>query len=408
MQHFVAYGNSDQATFRDPEVASAIDFLTVPGTVAAYYPDATAAFVLSSGYRYVIDVRTPLFQGNLATPRASHYVLGSWLGSAVRDRMGDQTGSPVVFGHDLYEDEIVLNELVDLVLKAQREYGGRAEAIADKLGRYGRLLAEARGEAPPESTAVGQAPEFILAPYFAASGPDDSWWSIDQRIWERCAGAPDATRISAVVAVTSPSVLAPAIASVPPELAGTTFFWVTGFDERRAADVDLEIVGRAVQQSTGRQLVNLYGGFYSIMLAYVGLWGFNNGLGYSETRAWPELAATGAAPARYYVRRLHAFASPAVAQLVVQTDPWFACECPVCSVGGIAALQYGDLKRHFAWSRAREITDVSQTSPSITAAGLEEAAARVSTHLESVLPQRLVPDTRHLGAWARAIRRLTD
>jgi len=65
----MAYGNSDQVSFRDPEVRESFDFMTVPGTIASYYADATAAFVLSSELNYLIDPRTPLFQGALQSPR---------------------------------------------------------------------------------------------------------------------------------------------------------------------------------------------------------------------------------------------------------------------------------------------------------------------------------------------------
>jgi hypothetical protein len=77
----------------------------------------------------------------------------------------------------------------------------------------------------------------------------------------------------------------------------------------RATVVLIADAGMA-DRPAGRSLVNMYGGFFSICLRHAGLAGFGNGLTYSESREWPALASTGAAPPRYYVRQLHAFLPP--------------------------------------------------------------------------------------------------
>jgi hypothetical protein len=406
MKHFVAYGNSDQASFRDDDVRQAFDFLTVPGTIAAYYPDATAGFVLSSELDYMIDLRTPLFQGSMQNPRASHYVLADWLGPAVRSHMGEPDGSPVLFDHTLYS-ESVIQDLVNGVLSAQRTYGSRSTAISDRLDRYRRLLAEARGELTATQTPESRPPSFVLAPYFAMASTQDPWWPVSERIWRRCIEVGQGP-VCPVVAVADARVLAAALAAIPDGMSDTAFYWITGFDERRATDGELIEVANAIRGTPDRSLVNLYGGFFSVLLAYVGLWGFSNGLGYSETRSWPELSTTGAAPARYYVPQLHLFMAPAAAQLLVETDPWFMCPCPVCAMGGVAALQYRDLKRHFAWSRRSEVELVSSTQPETLATLLEEAATRIDVDVRPNIPARLIPDVRFLRTWARVVRHVTQ
>jgi hypothetical protein len=406
MKHFVAYGNSDQASFRDDGVRQALDFLTVPGTIAAYYPDATAGFVLSSELDYVIDLRTPLFQGLMQNPRASHYVLADWLGPAVRSHMGEPDGSPVLFDHTLYS-AAAIRDLVSRTLHAQRTYGTRSEAIADRLDRYRRLLAEARGQVVEVHGPEARPPSFVLAPYFAMSSIHDPWWLVSERIWHLCiqdGGGP----VCPVVAVGDAQFLATALAAIPDGMSDIAFYWITGFDERRATDGELREVAAAVRSAPARSLVNLYGGFFSIVLAYVGLWGFSNGLGYSETRSWPELATTGAAPARYYVPQLHLFMAPAAAQLLIETEPWFMCSCPVCAGGGVAALQYRDLKRHFAWARRWEVELVSSTQPEAVAGLLEEAATRVDVDVRPNIPARLTPDVRFLRTWARVVREVNQ
>jgi hypothetical protein len=392
-------------------VRESLDYVTVPGTIAAYYPDATAAFVLSSSLSYIVDPRTPLFQEHIPSPRASHHALATWLGERVERQMGDADNpTSVSFPRSFYTDA-VLEELVLSCVQAQVNYGGRADEIQAKLDRYQQLLNEAlAGAGAPASVTsmskVARPPSFVLLPYFAASSTRDPWWDANMRIWQVNAKLPD-PGASAVISIGSPFLLGDAIRALPAGLSEVAFFWVTGMDERKASESELLALAESVAStSSQRRLVNLYGGFLSISLAYIGLWGFNNGLGYSESRSWPELSATGAAPARYYVRPLHAFVAPAAAQLLAETDSSFSCDCSTCANRRIAALTYHDLKRHFALSRRWEIELVQNSPPGDLADSLDETAQRVETDLAPALPSRLVPDVRHLRTWAAVLRQL--
>ena len=147
MLHCLAYGNSDQASFRDTEVSNCFDVLSVPSTIASYYADATAGFVLSSELDYFIEPRTPLFQEFIRGPRASHYTLATAMGQSVEQRLGPPTereGLTVRFPAEFYSSA-VCDEVVSSMITFQRDYGGRAEHIAVKLNRYKSLLNRARG-----------------------------------------------------------------------------------------------------------------------------------------------------------------------------------------------------------------------------------------------------------------------
>jgi hypothetical protein len=406
MKHFLAYGNSDQASFRDPRVRECFDVMTVPGTIAAYYTDATAAFVLSSRLDYVIDPRTPLFQGIIDTPRASHVSLAEHCGSRLGQLLAERQG-PIEFSADIYS-EVVIEELVSTMLAFQHGYGRRASAVTKQLVRYSKLLAEALGQTPKAEAAPGghRPPAYALAPYFAMTRLDDPWGTINRRIWNLCARRPDSTTVSPVIAVTEVRALEEALAGVPEGLSRTAFFWVAGLNERHSSIEDLNhlwlVVSRGSQRS---ELVNLYGGFFSICLAYAGLFGFNNGLGYSESRDWPELAATGAAPARYYMPSLHVFVAPAVAQVFWDEDEGFRCSCDACvrlPGGRILALGYRDLKFHFAMARRRELEMVGRSPIGAIAEHLREEARRVAV-VRRRLPRGFGPDVNHLLRWAAVL-----
>lgn len=404
MKHFLAYGNSDQTHFRDPAVRESFDYMTVPGTIAAYYPDATAAFVLSSQLDYVIDPRTPLFQGRISSPRASHFALARWLGPNLISRMGDPLQPHAVeFEPDFFSEEVI-KESAHSLLDAQTGYGGRSDEIQQKYDHYHALMAEALGETESFPTGSKQ-PSFILSPYFATLAENDQWWGINLAIWRACSEVRP-KGFAPVVAVGSASLLKPALQQALTH-GNTVFYWVTGLNERKASEADLTAVADAISlHSNTVQLINLYGGFFSVALGKVGLWGFNNGLGYSESRSWPDLPSTGAAPPRYYLPALHQFLSPAVAQEIANLHSHFRCPCRMCepfSRRRIAQMSPSDMKRHFVFARRSEIDSVAVRELAEIAESLSETSRIFETEIVPRLPARLVPDVRYLRSWAKVL-----
>ncbi len=405
MRHFLAYGNSDQESFRMQDVLDTFQVITVPGTIAAFYEEATAGFILTTSKPYIIDPRTPLLQGEVGTAKASHLSLSSWLGGTFASHVAESSEGLSVPASFLSPQMVA--EMARELTSRQREYGQHAHSIGKKLDRYRRLRAIAQHAPEPQQDPVHETrpPEHILAPYFAAANESDPWWDVCENVWGACRELEYGLDVSPVVAVTNPEFLETAMSMSPQDLDGTSFFWLTGFDERRASGSVLRQVMSAVASgSDGRAWVNLYGGFFSICLGHWGLNGFSNGLGYSESRDWPELASTGAAPPRYYLRALHAFASPAVAQLLIDNDEWFGCDCRVCvdRLNQIADLGYHELKQHFALARAWEVKFVESSTAEEISTHLREVADRLAS-LADQLPSTLLPRTSHLDKWANVL-----
>lgn len=408
MKHFLAYGNSDQVSFRDPRVRNSLQYMTVPGTIAAYYQDATAAFVLSSDLDYIIDPRTPLFQGRIDQPKASHYALAALLGGSIASHMGDASSrSSVQFGPELYSDDVV-NEFVQSIVAFQRTYGRRATMLQAQMDRYSRLAAMATGQPEQIQTRV-KAPSFVLAPYFAARSIQDPWWEVNERIWLACCQISNPGGISPVLAVDGVEGVDGTFPRIPTSMSDHAFFWIAGFDERRASIDHLRSVWRNVSMASSKlKLTNLYGGFFSICMEHAWLWGFSNGLTYSESRDWPELPATGAAPARYYIPALHLFAPPVTAQFIIDSEQRFACVCAVCvqRPRTIATLSYHQLKAHFALARHEELRLVREETKAEVADRLDEAASLFEV-LKGRLP-RIPMTADHLTRWASVLRQAPD
>lgn len=414
-QHMLAYGNSDQASFRNYEVQAAFDVMTVPGTIASYYQDATAAFVLSSQLKYLIDPRTPLFQGALPDPRASHFTLADWHGGTVRSALG---AGGAMFDPAFYSPSVI-DELVNEVVGRQRDYATHATTVKKKLNRYAKLLAQAMEEqgAPRPSEKVAP-PHSVLAPYFAVSEIQDPWWNVVADIWRAVGQMPNPGGVNPVLCLDGrPDMGADGVATLraalpllPADLSKTAYFWITNFDERKVHESQLRELWKVVyERPAGRELVNLYGGFFSICMRHAGLSGFGNGLTYSEFRDWPALSSTGAAPPRYYVKELHVFMSPAVAAVLEGEDSQFACGCSACdgwraSGQSIASLPYHDLKRHFALARKWEMDlSVSKTLTEL-ALDLEVSKSLAEKVAARNVVLKSMPNLQFLQRWANVLK----
>lgn len=411
MRHYLIYSQADQQTLRVPEADDAFHGVVAPGTVIGYFPDATASFILTSRRPYFIDLKTPLFQDELKEPRPSHISLAHQLSA----RLGEQVENLASLAPEFYTDD-VLEELVQGSISFQREYAHRGQRLGAKLDRYARLRAEARGENVPEDAAEGLlSPELVLAPYFCANrGHGQRWLTITEKIWQLLLAMPNSAQLSPVVAVdsTDPHELGAMLGRLPAGLSATVPYWLTGFDERLESADSLHELWNVIEQwADTYQLINLYGSYYSIILQKAGLHGFSNGIGFSESRKWPELASSGAAPARYYVPRLHAFLPPAEAQLLLDAEPWFACPCPVCGQAtnegrpAVVAMSFHEIKLHFVLARKLELDFVASHGLAAIYEQLDEAATRVVRLREAVLPIPSRLPSAHLEAWKDALGR---
>lgn len=336
MKHILAYGHSDQASFRTAAVLGALDYLSVPGTIAAYYPEATAAFVLTSQLRYLIDPRTPLFQSEIGVPRPSHFALAEWHGLAVAAHLGKMgAGAPVYFGESFYTTQVIAAMTKALVAR-QRAYATAAAGIQDRMARYAALRAAAMSATMPLPSAPPSSPAFILAPYFVITRA--GWRSANEEIWAAALTLSNPMEVSPVVAVNSLDLLAPSLKAIPLRLSQTVFFWISQWKEREVPLDELIRLRDIIKSRSELRLINLYGGYFSICLGLMGLWAFNNGLGYSESRDWPSLTKTGAGKPRYYVEKLHLFTEPAIAATIARLVPAWACPCAVCTNSSLLRL----------------------------------------------------------------------
>lgn len=394
--HYLAYGATDQETLR--ELREMYTGVLVPATIAAWQRQGTGGFVLSLSATaeappYLIDPRFPLFQQALAVPKASHHALAS-------DVFGDagliRRDNPLP---DQFPEER-LAHLASRWVAFNRDYGATSNESFDK---YARRLGE--------GALVGhvQAPEGILPPYFACDSADDSWWEKSKRLFALVSEESNESPCFRVICARRSQNLDVLLRDVGEE---QLVVWVSGLNEYEVSAEELVSYKRAIEGATGRgqEAFGLYGGFFSVLMGSAGLRGASHGVGFSEHRSWRELPVSGAAPARYYLRRAHRYVAQDLAQALYQTDPELAhCPCVYCGGREPVTLTYHDLMKHSVWCRNEEISDWYGADLLAAADSLqrEHASLRASIlggRLPPGIVRRALTALEHLPVWVAALR----
>jgi hypothetical protein len=393
--HYVSYGATDQQTIRD--LASAIDGLVVPGTVAAFQRQGTGGFVLTlsattEGPDYVIDPRFPLFQQPLRSPKASHLELAELFG--VPELVTESQPSPGALSP----------QRVESIASGWVEFNAAYQtATSAKFEKYARRLNE------EVDLPRAKAPLYVLAPYLVASAVDDPWWNASRALF-------DATRNLAhntlrVVAASDARSLAALLTTVEDD---RLVVWVSGLEELEFDPAILATYASAIRDAgaRGTGVFALYGGFFSVLLAGEGLRGSSHGIGYGEYRHWIELPQSGPPPARYYMPILHRYVSQEFAYEFWLMNPEVAtCNCPECAGAPPIALEYHGLMKHSVHCRATEIVEWRDLDLVAKAVRLERehevfVQTLVSPTVSVVVRAQGERVASHMPRWAQALRLL--
>jgi hypothetical protein len=394
--HYVAYLATDQETFLD--LRGSYDGVLVPGTIAAWQRQGTGGFVLSlsateASPPYVIDPRFPLFQQALPSAKQSHAALAEIFGDPSLVQT-DRSPVPEQF------TDARLRTLAAGWVAFNTSYG---QTSNEKFDKYAKRLGE---DAPVPTDALS--PEAILAPYFVARGVSDPWWAISKRLFEATRAAANGLSCIRVVAAEDVHALDELLAEVPDR---EVVVWVSGLDEHKALADDLATYRRSLKAAgaRGKKIFALYGGFFSVLQASVGLDGAAHGIGFSEHRNWRELPQSGAPPARFYMRRWHRYVSQDLAQTLWERDRSLCvCACPHCDGHAPNAMSYHDLMKHSVFCRREEIDQWSNQSPEAAAQAL---TAEYEASSSQILQLMLLPVVNakaldlisHLPRWATAL-----
>ncbi len=200
--------------------------------------------------------------------------------------------------------------------------------------------------------------------------------------------------------------------------------WVEDFPEQEATHGEIEALVRIVQMLSdeGRNYVlNMFGGYFAMLLYHFGLGGVSHGTLYSESRAVKDTARRAAGPVliRYYVPALHQFVTLPNAIRLTRAEPSLLCSCAACSrvVRGdpenIAKFQQQEsyAEYHFLLNRANEKMEIGRLS---IAELTHRLLAVYDTYASSdwaigrgKFRDEPIQDLNYLRVWAETLQRLS-
>lgn len=288
--------------------------VVINGNMVAHAPDGLAAFLLekTANLQYIIDPLTHAFQ------HAPSFLLDTEgeLKSSIRS-LADIYGEPLtsiagrrpVLPKD-FKDDRVLAGFVDGCLAFQE----RTLALSMAKNDVMKYILDFEPEETPQS--VG-APYALIAPYFYITETTmREWLPICIRAIRMARRKyPDRRLFASVVisqGILSDRAARERIASeLNAEDVSGYLLWVDDFDEQQSGEAELRgllSLARALRSDGHREVINLHGGYFSVMAAGVlgnsAMTGVTHGPEFGEFR--PVVPVGGGVPiARYYLRQLH-------------------------------------------------------------------------------------------------------
>lgn len=182
-------------------------------------------------------------------------------------------------------------------------------------------------------------PTRYIAPYFHLSG-DLEWLPINIALADKACNIESTTWV--VICIDSLLLDSESIDNIVSDYSSLNtpgyLLWATDFEEERATEGQIRGIQRLVQglsQNGAKQVINMFGGYFSCLLADCGLTGVSHGLGYGERRDIIPVLGGGLPPAKYYLRAIHkqiridqfaAIASQLNEDSFLQT----VCDCVIC------------------------------------------------------------------------------
>ncbi len=300
-----------------------------------------------------------------------------------------------------------LSKLVSTILEYER---GRVPEVGEGESVWA-VLTETTSQTPP--TSYGP-PEALVAPYVVdGSGPATS---LNIRLLKAAISAKlEAEKLYAVLPVppdylSAPDELSKLIAAYHGLKVEGVLVWVADFKENGQDPDSLSNFGRFISSirsdAPTRRVLNLFGGFYSTMLAGRNLLdGSVQGVGISEHR--DPFATGGGGVPRFYLPLSRQSVSVDLASDMRQLNPsLFACECPTCEPSGAPSqLSTAELAKHFIRQRSAELDWAKANSPTQMAAQLESDAQSLLA-VKGAIAGVARAHGRQLQAWASSLTTL--
>jgi len=206
-------------------------------------------------------------------------------------------------------------------------------------------------------------PEIILQPYFVIDDVDSEIYELNLETLNKALAVKGNDKLYAVMAIDKHLLRPHKRNRLISDFAEADGFcvWVVDFRENNEDGRSLKRYVEFFKElsETGKPIVNMYGGAFSIFLGKLGLLNcVVHGLGYGEYRS-PYVTATGNYPKRYYIPKIYRMVPISDAQELIREVPKLECKCDFCRRINILStpernIKTDLLKMHYIVSRWNE------------------------------------------------------
>jgi len=354
IDHWMLFGTFAQQGFFEYPTRGTYRGIIINANMAAHAPAGLAAFLLEKTARtsYIIDPLTHAFQhtpeaicNELGQPKSSVKSLADEYGEPVSSSVGRKALLPAAFA-----EESAVRDFSDRCVQFQRNQLTSFMKQSD-AAKY----VDDSEIAPPYA---------VIAPYFFMTETTmDDWLKVNTACVRHVAsrGGGLGSKIFAAVVVDQGILLdGSCVAKITEgykDVSGVDGFllWIDNLDEQGASSAALKsllTLARGLRQS-GREVINLHGGYFSILAAGTpgsnALTGVTHGPEFGEFRGVVPIGG-GIPIARYYIPDLHGRIRYADALRFLRAKGWLdnpslfrenVCDCEVC----VDVLQEG--AQHF-------------------------------------------------------------
>lgn len=350
--HLVRYGIAGDQKFLVGDLLNTYDELVINARMVAHMAAGLALFMSQRAHNkpYFIDPETHIFQHGMdyllstseegeAKIKRSVKHLVEWYGNPIASTVRKkQRILPENFSDALKRRDFC-QRVIDFQLKVINERVKDSENV-----EYYEFLKE-KGVAKSSSFT----PSLVVAPYFCMDDNTfDSWIDINIKCAEDSKKIADklgvlmATEIVITQRVLSDSTKVQSLIDKYTKIEPAVFLiWVDAFSEHEVSEGLLDAFVKMMNElkTSGSQVVNLYGSYFSVMLLHHGILdGVTHGLEYGEER--PLVPVGGGIPtAKFYLPILHLRLRGDDAFYAVQALGGFnsvadfhelVCDCPQC------------------------------------------------------------------------------
>jgi len=376
--------------------------LALEAHIVELYANAVATFLASIRKPYFLD---PVFY-KFARSLFDELAEKRWVDVlAERYEIEDlMEANPEGFDSPDLDGLQALDRAVARVLDYQRT---RVPALAQRTTSLASLI----GETPPGV----DPPEFLIPPYIIATDRLSIKMNLRlarEAMKKRRVGE----KLYAVIAITRDFLSSPVdLQTIITDFSGLAtdgyLLWIADFKDWEEDSAVLKTFAGFVRelstQAKGREVINLFGGYFSTVLAARGLLGASvQGVGIAEFRD-PFVTGGGFAK-RYYVPISRQFVSVDLADDLRDADPTiFSCSCTQCRTGvrpGTMSVQA--LAQHFVETRSQEF----QRATGMAALNVADELSRDKAKLMRVKIPGVAglasAHARRLDVWGETLREL--